>query len=78
MFFGAPAFHVGIYAGNGMMWDSPRTGKVDRAALDLVLQRHLRSPLTVATSGPPARDVPEPSSPGEGARVVPVGVRLQA
>ena len=27
VFFGAPAFHVGIYAGNGMMWDSPRTGK---------------------------------------------------
>jgi cell wall-associated NlpC family hydrolase len=27
VFFGAPAFHLGIYAGNGMMWDSPRTGK---------------------------------------------------
>ena len=27
VFFGAPATHVGIYAGNGMMWDSPRTGK---------------------------------------------------
>jgi cell wall-associated NlpC family hydrolase len=27
VFFGAPAFHVGIYAGNGTMWDSPRTGK---------------------------------------------------
>ena len=27
MFFGAPAFHVGIYAGGGMMWDSPRTGE---------------------------------------------------
>jgi peptidoglycan DL-endopeptidase CwlO len=27
VFFGAPAYHVGIYAGNGMMWDSPRTGK---------------------------------------------------
>ena len=23
----APAYHVGIYAGNGMMWDSPRSGK---------------------------------------------------
>ncbi len=27
VFFGAPAFHVGIYAGHGTMWDSPRTGK---------------------------------------------------
>ncbi len=27
VFFGAPAFHVGIYAGNGMMYDSPRSGK---------------------------------------------------
>ena len=27
VFFGAPAHHMGIYAGNGMMWDSPRTGK---------------------------------------------------
>nr|WP_238338327.1 C40 family peptidase [Pedococcus badiiscoriae] len=27
VFFGSPAFHVGIYAGNGMMWDSPRSGK---------------------------------------------------
>jgi len=27
VFFGAPAFHVGIYAGGGMMYDSPRTGK---------------------------------------------------
>jgi peptidoglycan DL-endopeptidase CwlO len=27
VFFGSPAYHVGIYAGNGMMWDSPRTGK---------------------------------------------------
>ena len=27
VFFGSPAFHVGIYAGNGKMWDSPRTGK---------------------------------------------------
>jgi cell wall-associated NlpC family hydrolase len=27
VFFGAPAFHVGIYAGDGMMYDSPRTGK---------------------------------------------------
>jgi cell wall-associated NlpC family hydrolase len=27
VFFGAPAYHVGIYAGNGMMWDSPRSGK---------------------------------------------------
>ena len=26
VFFGAPAYHVGIYAGNGMMWDSPHTG----------------------------------------------------
>jgi cell wall-associated NlpC family hydrolase len=26
VFFGAPAYHVGIYAGNGKMWDSPRTG----------------------------------------------------
>jgi peptidoglycan DL-endopeptidase CwlO len=27
VFIGAPAYHVGIYAGNGMMWDSPHTGK---------------------------------------------------
>ena len=27
VFFGAPASHMGIYAGDGMMWDSPRTGK---------------------------------------------------
>ena len=26
VFFGVPAYHVGIYAGNGMMWDSPQTG----------------------------------------------------
>ncbi len=27
VFFGAPAYHVGIYAGNGKMWDSPRAGE---------------------------------------------------
>lgn len=27
VFFGAPAYHMGIYAGDGMMWDSPRSGK---------------------------------------------------
>lgn len=27
VFFGSPAYHVGIYAGNGMMWDSPRSGQ---------------------------------------------------
>jgi cell wall-associated NlpC family hydrolase len=26
VFFGSPAYHVGIYAGNGMMWDSPHPG----------------------------------------------------
>jgi len=26
VFFGSPAYHVGIYAGNGTMWDSPHTG----------------------------------------------------
>jgi peptidoglycan DL-endopeptidase CwlO len=26
VFFGSPATHMGIYAGNGMMWDSPHTG----------------------------------------------------
>jgi len=26
VFFGAPAHHVGIYAGNGMMWDSEQSG----------------------------------------------------
>ena len=26
VFFGYPAYHVGIYAGNGMMWDSPHSG----------------------------------------------------
>lgn len=28
VFFGSPAYHVGIYAGNGMMWASPHTGAV--------------------------------------------------
>jgi cell wall-associated NlpC family hydrolase len=28
VFFGAPAYHVGIYAGKGMMWDSPHSGMV--------------------------------------------------
>ena len=27
VFFGAPAYHMGIYAGDGKMWDSPRSGK---------------------------------------------------
>jgi len=27
VFFGIPAYHNGIYAGNGMMWDAPKTGK---------------------------------------------------
>ena len=27
VFFGSPAWHVGIYTGNGMMIDSPRRGK---------------------------------------------------
>lgn len=27
VFFGSPAHHVGIYAGNGRMYDAPRTGK---------------------------------------------------
>lgn len=27
VFYGWPAYHVGIYAGNGMMYDSPRPGK---------------------------------------------------
>jgi peptidoglycan DL-endopeptidase CwlO len=27
VFFGIPAYHNGIYAGNGMMWDAPRTGR---------------------------------------------------
>ncbi len=27
VFFGSPAYHVGIYAGNGMMIDSPKPGK---------------------------------------------------
>jgi cell wall-associated NlpC family hydrolase len=26
VFFGAPAYHLGIYAGNGKLWDSPKTG----------------------------------------------------
>ena len=26
VFFGSPAYHVGIYAGNGRMWDAPRAG----------------------------------------------------
>ncbi|WP_298748983.1 C40 family peptidase [uncultured Serinicoccus sp.] len=28
IFYGYPAYHIGIYAGNGMMYDSPRPGKV--------------------------------------------------
>ncbi|WP_052466569.1 C40 family peptidase [Mobilicoccus massiliensis] len=27
VFFGSPAHHVGIYAGSGRMYDSPRTGR---------------------------------------------------
>ena len=27
VFFGCPAYHVGIYAGGGMMWDSPAHGQ---------------------------------------------------
>ena len=27
VFFGSPAHHVGIYAGGGMMYDSPRSGR---------------------------------------------------
>ncbi|HSP60813.1 MAG TPA: C40 family peptidase [Ornithinimicrobium sp.] len=27
VFYGYPAYHMGIYAGNGMMYDSPRPGK---------------------------------------------------
>ena len=27
VFFGSPAWHVGIYTGNGMMIDSPKPGK---------------------------------------------------
>ena len=30
VFFGNPATHVGIYAGNGMMYDSPHTGTVSQ------------------------------------------------
>jgi len=30
VFFGVPATHVGIYAGNGMMYDSPHTGTVSQ------------------------------------------------
>jgi len=26
VFFGAPAYHTGIYAGNGMLWDSAKSG----------------------------------------------------
>jgi cell wall-associated NlpC family hydrolase len=26
VFFGSPAYHVGIYAGNHKLWDSPHTG----------------------------------------------------
>jgi cell wall-associated NlpC family hydrolase len=28
VFFGSPAYHVAIYAGNGMMWAAPHTGAV--------------------------------------------------
>lgn len=27
VFFGSPSWHVGIYVGDGMMIDAPRTGK---------------------------------------------------
>ena len=30
VFFGSPAYHVGIYAGNGTMIDAPYTGTVVR------------------------------------------------
>jgi len=43
VFFGTPAYHVGIYAGNGKMWDSPRTG----------LSVALRSIFAGATYGQP-------------------------
>ena len=85
VFFGAPAFHVGIYAGGGMMYDSPRTGKATAKRVDLVLQRHLRSLLTDpdrlrpdrAQALPAPRGGPASSRLGVG-RAVPVGVRLQA
>jgi cell wall-associated NlpC family hydrolase len=28
IFFGSPAYHVGIYAGNGMIWYAPKSGDV--------------------------------------------------
>jgi cell wall-associated NlpC family hydrolase len=28
VFIGSPAYHVGIYAGNGMMWTAPKSGDV--------------------------------------------------
>jgi cell wall-associated NlpC family hydrolase len=28
IFFGSPAYHVGIYAGNGQLWYAPHTGDV--------------------------------------------------
>ena len=43
VFFGYPAGHVGIYAGNGMMWDSPAQRHGRRAAFRLLIQRDLRS-----------------------------------
>ena len=69
VFFGAPAFHVGIYAGGGMMYDSPRTGKATAKRVDLVLQRHLRSLLTVTPPGSGRDRAPRPfPHRGEGLR----------
>ena len=42
-----PAYHVGIYAGNGKMWDSPRTGKAVALRDIWSSSRHLRAPLRV-------------------------------
>jgi cell wall-associated NlpC family hydrolase len=28
IFIGAPAYHVGVYAGNGMFWTAPKSGDV--------------------------------------------------
>jgi cell wall-associated NlpC family hydrolase len=33
VFSGAPAHRNGLYAGNGMVWDFPRTGNDARAGL---------------------------------------------
>ena len=63
VFFGSPAWHVGIYTGNGMMIDSPRSGEVHLRAADLLRRQRVRPLLSR-----PARPRATPRDPrGRGA-----------